>query len=296
MKFLKALYLMILISSGVLALDREWWKHATVYEIYLKSYKDSDGDGIGDIKGLISKLDYLAEIGVDTIYLVPFYPSSHTDGGYDITDYKGIDPVYGTIEDFELLMKEIKARGLYFVMDLVINHSSDEHEWFEKSVKKIHPYTDYYVWANPKGHDWEKNPIPPNNWFSLFSIPIKGSAWQWNEERKQFYLHQFYKKQPDLNLRNEAVKQEIKDILKFWLEKGVTGFRIDAPTCFMEDPQLRDNAEVGPDATVFNVFDMCEQTFNHPDTFKFVNELNLFLRQYDRKSGKQTQTLFTVLG
>ncbi|XP_065224136.1 maltase A2-like [Planococcus citri] len=275
---------------GVLALDKEWWKHATIYQILLRSFQDSNGDGIGDIKGLISRLDYLKDIGIDTVYIMPFYPSSGIDGGYDIVDYKGIDPAYGTMEDFEELMREMKSRGLYCLMDLVINHSSDEHEWFQKSVNKTGPYTDYYVWVDAKGYDSESKPIPPNNWFSVFSMRQDGTAWTWNDQRKQFYLHQMNVKQPDLNLRNEAVKAEIKDILKFWLEKGVSGFRVDAPMFLMEDELLRDNLPLSPEANVFTMFAECEHTFNHPDTFRYVNELNRFLKQYDQESGRTIQT------
>ncbi|XP_065225101.1 maltase A2-like [Planococcus citri] len=287
-------FLSILISSifvsGAFAFDKDWWKHASIYQIYTRSFKDSDGDGIGDINGIISKLDYLVDIGVDTLYLNPFYPSAMADGGYDITDYKGIDPVYGTMEDFEKLIKELKSRDLYLVTDLVINHSSDKHEWFEKSVNKISPYTDYYVWADPKGYDQNGNPFPPNNWFNLFNLFKSGTAWQWNEKRKQFYLHQCMVEQPDLNLRNKAVKDEIKDIMKFWLDKGVAGFRVDAPMLFLEDELLRDNPPVSDDRNVFNIFSECENTLNHPDTYRFLNELNVFLRDYDRKSGKSIQT------
>ncbi|XP_065223126.1 maltase 1-like [Planococcus citri] len=292
MKFVLLLFPSLIIISDVFALDKEWWKHANIYEIYLRSFKDSDGDGIGDINGLISKLDYLVYIGVDTLYLTPFYPSSMADGGYDITDYKEIDSVYGTMEDFEQLMKEMNKKGLHLVIDLVINHSSDEHEWFQKSINKTAPYTDYYVWANPKGYDSNGKPIPPNNWFSVEAFRESGSAWTWNVKRKQFYLHQMIKKQPDLNLRNEALKAEIKSIMKFWLEKGVSGFRVDVPMLFMEDEQLRDNPPPRLDADILTVFAECEYTINQPDTFRFINELNVFLQQYDRKSRRKIQTVF----
>ncbi|XP_065224274.1 maltase 1-like [Planococcus citri] len=278
------------VICGVFSLDKEWWKHASIYEIYLRSFKDSDGDGIGDIQGLISKLDYLVEIGVDTIYMTPFYPSAMADGGYDVTDYKGIYHEYGTMDDFDQLMKEIKSRDLYFIMDLVINHSSDEHEWFQKSIDKIDPYTNYYVWADPKGYDWNGTAIPPNNWFSVFTLMQEGTAWIWNEKRKQFYLHQCHPRQPDFNLRNEAVKKEIQDIMTFWLDKGVSGFRVDAPMMFMEDEQLRDNPPLKSIVTAWTVFEECERTINHPESYKFVNELNVFLRKYDRESGKPIQT------
>ncbi|XP_065225150.1 maltase 1-like [Planococcus citri] len=291
MKFFQILIASLFVPS-ILALDKTWWKHACIYEIYLKSFKDSDGDGIGDLKGLISKLNYLADIGIDTIYMPPFFPSSKADGGYDITDFKGIDPIFGTMEDFEQLMKEMKSRGLYFLIDLVINHSSDEHEWFQKSIDRIDPYTDYYVWADPKGYDSNKKPIPPNNWFSIFHLHESGSAWTWNDKRKQFYLRHFTEKQPDLNLRNNAVKAEVKDIIKFWLEKGVTGFRVDAPMLLLEDEHLQDHPPLKPEHTLETIFaiDDYKTHVHHPDTFKFINELHQFVAQYDKKSRKSTQT------
>ncbi|XP_065224388.1 maltase 1-like [Planococcus citri] len=275
---------------GALALDTEWWKHATIYQILLRSFQDSDSDGIGDIRGLISRLDYLVEIGIDTVYMMPFYPASGHDHGYDIKNYKEIDPVYGTMEDFKELMREMESRGLSCLTDLVINHTSDEHEWFQKSIKKIPPYTDYYVWVNAKGYDTNNKPIPPNNWFSMFDMRIDGSAWTWNDQRNQFYLHQANVQQPDLNLRNEYVKLEIIDIMTHWLEKGVSGFRVDAPMYFMEDEQLRDNLPLSPGATVFTMFSECERTLNHPDTFKYLHELNVFLQRYDRENAKPIQT------
>ncbi|XP_065224719.1 alpha-glucosidase-like [Planococcus citri] len=275
---------------GALALDTEWWKHATIYQIMLRSFQDSDGDGIGDIRGLISRLDYLVEIGVDTVYIMPFYPASGFDDGYDIKNFKEIDPVYGTMQDFEELMSEMQSRGLRCLTDLVINHTSDEHEWFQNSIKKIPPFTDYYVWKDPKGYDDKYKPIPPNNWFSMFSMRVDGSAWTWNDERNQFYLHQSNIQQPDLNLRYENVKTEITNIMTHWLEKGVSGFRVDAPTLFMEDEQLRDNLPLSPEATVFTMFSECERTFNHPDNFKYLHELNVFLEQYDREKERPIQT------
>ncbi|XP_065224400.1 maltase A2-like [Planococcus citri] len=276
---------------GALSLDTEWWKYGTIYQILLRSFQDSDGDGIGDIKGLMSRLDYLVEIGIDTVYIMPFYLASGVDTGYDIINYKKIDPDYGTMEDFEELMREMKSRGLRCITDLVINHTSHEHEWFQKSIKGIAPFKDYYVWVDPKGYDHNYNPIPPNNWFSIFVMRSDGTAWTWNDQRNQFYLHQANIQQPDLNLRNQLVKDEISDIMMFWLGKGVSGFRVDAPMIFMEDDQLRDNLPLSPEATVFTMFSECERTFNHPDTFKYLHELNVFLGQYDQVNARPIQTL-----
>ncbi|XP_065222181.1 maltase 2-like [Planococcus citri] len=281
------------VLEAAVALDTEWWKHATIYQIFLKSFKDNDGDGAGDIKGLISKLPYLTETGIDTVYIQPFYPSSGIDGGYDVTDYKAIDPIYGTMEDFEELMRETKSRGIRCIIDLVINHTSDQHEWFQNSINKVHPYTDYYVWVNAKGRDKDNKPIPPNNWFSLFAMKQDGSAWTWNDQRKQFYLHQENIQQPDLNLRNGAVKAEVESIIKFWLDKGVSGFRVDVPMAFMEDPLLRDNGPISPTATPFTIFSECERNLNHADTFIYVSELNAFVQKYDQENEKTIQTLLS---
>ncbi|XP_065224401.1 maltase A1-like [Planococcus citri] len=279
------------IVLGALALDTEWWKHATIYQILLRSFQDSDGDGIGDIKGLISRLDYLVEIGIDTVYIMPFHPASGVDTSYDITNYRQVDPDYGSMGDFKELMREMKSRGLRCVIDLVINHTSEDHEWFRKSIKEIAPFKDYYVWAGAMRLDDNLNLIPPSNWFSIFSWREEGTAWTWNILRRQFYLHQANVKQPDLNLRNKDVQAEINFIMKFWLDKGVSGFRVDAPMMLMEDERLRNNLPLSPEATFFTMFSECEQTFNHPDTFKYLHELNEFLGKYDLENAKPIQTI-----
>ncbi|XP_063231497.1 uncharacterized protein LOC134535965 isoform X10 [Bacillus rossius redtenbacheri] len=185
--------------------DREeWWRHDVIYQIYPRSFLDSNSDGVGDLKGICSKLDYIADLGVKTIWLSPIYKSPMKDSGYDIQDFKDIDPIFGTLEDFKTLVKEMKKKGLKLVMDLVLNHTSDQHEWFQKSLRRKEPYSDYYVWARAKAHDGDR-PLAPNNWLSVFS----GSAWQWSPERGQFYLHQFAREQPDLNYRNPAVLREM---------------------------------------------------------------------------------------
>ncbi|XP_065212327.1 maltase A1-like [Planococcus citri] len=291
MKFVQIAATLSFLISSCWAIDKAWWKHDLTYGIFLKSFMDSNGDGIGDFKGLISKLDYIADLGIKTIWVTPFYPSPQIDGGYDISDFCGINPIYGTMEDFEELMKEMKKRDLNFVMDLVINHSSDEHEWFEKSVNRVEPYTDYYLWADPKGYDSNGTPIPPNNWKSIFDFKTPSSGWVWNEKRKQFYFHQFLAKQPDLNLRNEQLKTELKNMMKFWLDKGVAAFRLDAVGFFMEDPLLREDIDT---ETLIKVVaaesEMETPRLHHPDTFEFLHELRTFFRQYDLENKRQRET------
>ena len=196
----------------------KWWKNAVVYQIYPKSFQDSDGDGIGDIPGIISRLDYLKKLGIDAIWLSPVYRSPQDDNGYDISDYQDIEPMFGTMEDMEQLFAEAKKRGIRIMMDLVLNHTSDEHPWFQKSREsKDNPYRDYYIWRDPK--DGKE----PNNWTSFFS----GPAWQYDEKTDQYYLHLFSKKQPDLNWENEKVRNEVYKMMNFWVDKGIGGFRMD---------------------------------------------------------------------
>ncbi|MDF2631598.1 MAG: glucohydrolase [Caproiciproducens sp.] len=197
---------------------KNWWKESVIYQIYPRSFMDSNGDGIGDINGIISKLDYLKDLGVNVVWLCPVYKSPNDDNGYDISDYRDIMDEFGTLKDWERLVKEMHKRGLKLIMDLVVNHSSDEHKWFIESKKsKDNPYRDYYIWRDGK----EGN--PPNNWQSCFSF----SAWQYDETTGQYYLHLFSKKQPDLNWANPKVRGEVFDLMKFWLDKGVDGFRMD---------------------------------------------------------------------
>ena len=195
-----------------------WWKDSVVYQIYPKSFQDSNGDGIGDIPGIISRLDYLEKLGIDVIWLSPVYESPMDDNGYDISDYRAIHPDFGTMEDMDQLIAEADKRGIKIVMDLVVNHTSDEHEWFQEALKgKDNPYRDYYVWRDPV------NGGPPNDLESTFS----GSAWKYDEASNQYYLHLFSKKQPDLNWENPKMRQDIYDMINFWLDKGIGGFRMD---------------------------------------------------------------------
>jgi alpha-glucosidase len=210
----------------------QWWKHAVVYEIYPRSFQDSNGDGIGDLKGITSRLDYLRDLGVDAIWLTPIYPSPQVDFGYDIANYEAIDPQYGTLADFDTLVREARARGIRVLMDMVMNHTSDKHPWFiESASSRTNPKRDWYVWRDGKGPGQ-----PPNNWESLFGH----SAWAYDSATGQYYYHKFYPQQPDLNWRNPAVEQAMFRAVRFWLDRGVAGFRLDAITTLFEDPQLRD--------------------------------------------------------
>ncbi|MCI2069598.1 MAG: alpha-glucosidase [Bacilli bacterium] len=199
--------------------EKRFFEQQAVYQIYPRSFKDSNGDGIGDLNGIISKLDYLKDLGIGIIWLSPIYPSPNFDYGYDISDYKAINPEFGTMEDFERLLKEAKERNIRIVMDLVVNHTSIEHRWFQASLDSSSPYHDYYIWRKGKN----ENKLPPNNWTSNFL----GSAWTYVKEADSWYLHLFTPQQPDLNWQNPKVLEEVESILRFWLDKGVYGFRCD---------------------------------------------------------------------
>lgn len=222
--------------------DGPWWKHAVIYEIYPRSFQDSTGDGIGDLNGITQRLGYLQSLGIDAVWLSPIYPSPQVDFGYDISDYENIDPQYGTLADFDKLVAQAKERHIRIIMDMVMNHTSDKHKWFlESESSKTNPKRDWYIWRDGKGFDANGKPIPPNNWVSLFG----GSAWQYDPKTKQFYYHEFYKQQPDLNWRNPAVEKAMFDTVRFWLDRGVAGFRLDAVPTLFEDPKLRDEPVLG---------------------------------------------------
>lgn len=200
--------------------EKKWWKEAVAYQVYPRSFYDTNSDGIGDIRGLIEKLDYLEDLGINLIWLSPVYESPNDDNGYDISNYKDIMPEFGTMEDLDELIEEVHDRGMKLIMDLVINHTSDEHDWFiESRSSKDNPYRDYYIW-----HPGGKNSERPNNWESIFG----GSVWEWDEETKEYYMHIFSKKQPDLNWENTAVRKSLYSMVNWWLDKGIDGFRVDA--------------------------------------------------------------------
>ena len=205
-------------------MNNKWYKEAVFYQIYPRSFKDSNGDGVGDIRGIISKIDYLTNLGINAIWFSPLYASPNADYGYDISDYKAINPEYGTMDDFDEMVRLLHKKGIKVIMDLVINHTSDKHEWFQQAKSsRDNPYRDYYYFRDGRGRNGKK---PPNNWTSFFV----GSAWKYEENTKQWYLHLFDENQPDLNYFNPKVMEEIKQILRFWLDKGVDGFRCDVIT------------------------------------------------------------------
>lgn len=236
-----------------------WWQKSVVYQIYPRSFMDSNGDGIGDLQGIIGKLDYLRNLGVDVIWLSPFYASPNADNGYDISDYQKIMEEFGTMEDFDELLKEAHQRNLKIIIDMVVNHSSDEHEWFKKSKAGIEPYRNYYIWR--KGVDGKE----PNNWRSNFS----GSAWTYSEERQEYYLHLFHKKQPELNWQCAELRNEIYRMMNWWLDKGVDGFRLDVINYIGKNPEFPDGV-IGKDG----LGDFVPYAVNLPVSHDYIKEMN----------------------
>src|SRR5256884_87750 len=210
-----------------------WWKHSVIYEIYPRSFQDSNGDGVGDLKGITSRLDYLHDLGIAAIWITPMYPSPLVDFGYDVADYTALDPLYGNLTDFDHLVAEAKKRNIRVIMDFVPNHTSDEHPWFKESrSSRTNPKRDWYIWRDGKGPGQ-----PPNDWQSWFGH----SAWQFDPSTGQYYYHHFYVQQPDLNWRNPDVRKAMYGAMRFWLDRGVAGFRLDAVSRLFEDPNLRDD-------------------------------------------------------
>jgi len=225
-----------LLHAATAGSENDWWKRAVIYEIYPRSFGDANGDGIGDLNGITQHLDYLENLGVDAIWITPFYPSPQVDFGYDISNYEGIDPQFGTMADFDRLVSEAGKHNIRVICDLVLNHTSDQHPWFiESKSSKTNPKTDWYIWHDGKPGGSPPN-SPPNNWQSIFGH----SAWQYEQPRDQYYYHAFYKQQPDLNWRNDAVKKAMFNSVRFWMKKGVAGFRLDAITSLFEDLALKD--------------------------------------------------------
>ncbi|WP_114783307.1 alpha-amylase family glycosyl hydrolase [Botryobacter ruber] len=254
-----------------------WWQKGIVYEVYIRSFQDSNGDGIGDLRGVINRLDYLQALGVNIIWVTPFYKSPMLDFGYDISDFKSVDPMFGTMSDFDELLEETHKRGMKLVLDQVPNHTSDQHEWFQESrSSKDNPKRDWFCWE-----DAGENGTPPNNWMAMFG----GSAWEWDEKTKQYYYHAFLKEQPDLNWRNPEVHQAVLKEMQFWLDKGVDGFRVDVMWHLIKDEYLRDNpenADYKPEQPTYNQLLPVYST-DQPEVHDIVALMRDMLDKYEER-------------
>ena len=253
--------------------SRRWWQTAVFYEIYPRSFADSNNDGIGDLDGIASKLDYLRQLGVDAIWITPFFPSPQVDFGYDVSDYENVDPIYGNLADFGQLQTAAQERGIRVVLDLPLNHTSDQHQWFlDARSSRSSKHRDWYIWRDGQGPKQ-----PPNNWHSTFG----GSAWQFDPKPSQYYYHFFYPQQPDLNWRNPAVKDAMFDVTRFWYDRGVAGFRLDDVDALFEDPKLRDNP-ILPGKNAYGDPNM-EDRYNRnlPEVHQVLQGLRKIADQYD---------------
>jgi alpha-glucosidase len=259
------------------AVDQEghqWWQHAVFYEIYPRSFADSNNDGVGDLKGIASKLDYLKDLGVDAIWISPCFPSPQVDFGYDVSDYENIDPMYGTLADFDFLAGEAKKRNIRIVLDFVVNHTSDQHKWFlDSKSSRTSAHRDWYIWRDGKAPGQ-----PPNNWVSTFG----GSAWKLDATTNQYYYHYFYPEQPDLNWRNPAVKDAMFDVESWWYKRGVSGFRLDAVDTLFEDPNLKDNPIRKPGTNAFgDPFEDNKNNTKLPEVHDILRGLRKVADQYN---------------
>jgi alpha-glucosidase len=255
----------------------EWWRGAVIYQIYPRSFLDTNGDGVGDLGGVRRGLDYLASTGVDAIWLSPFFTSPMKDFGYDVSDYCGVDPMFGTLADFDALLAEAHSLGLKVIIDQVWSHTSDQHAWFrESSASRDNPKADWYVWAEPR-----EDGTPPNNWLASFG----GPAWTWNAKRRQYYLHNFLAEQPDLNYWNAEVQEAVLDVARFWLERGVDGFRLDVINYLVHDKQLRDNPPAHRRRTPVMATDMQRHVMDRsqPETLAFIKRLRALMDSYGGK-------------
>ena len=258
-----------------------WWRGAAIYQIYPRSFADSNGDGIGDLNGITARLPYVASLGVDAIWLSPFYTSPMLDFGYDVSNYRDVDPMFGSIGDFDALVERAHDLGIRVIVDLVISHSSDQHPWFKESrSSRDNPRAGWYVWADAK-----PDGSPPNNWLSIFG----GPAWEWDGQRMQYYLHNFLSQQPDLNFHNPDVRKAVLDVTRFWLDKGVDGFRMDTVNFYFCDAELRDNPplpdasrsdKIAPSVNPYNFQDHYYDK-NRPENLEFLKEFRLLLNEYD---------------
>jgi alpha-glucosidase len=256
---------------------REWWRGAVIYQVYPRSYQDTNGDGIGDLPGILRRLDHIASLGVDCIWLSPITQSPQADMGYDVSDYKEVDRLFGTLEDFDDLIQRAHALGLKVIMDQVLSHTSDKHPWFRESrLSRTNSRADWFVWADPK-----RDGTPPNNWPSVFG----GRAWEWNPSRGQYYFHNFLIEQPDLNFHNPAVQDAVLDVLRFWLERGVDGFRLDTVNYYFHDLELRNNPPARRPRHLpyaVNPYDMQEHKFgkSQPENVAFLKRIRTLTDQF----------------
>ena len=260
--------------------DAEWWRGAVIYQIYPRSFQDTNGDGIGDLRGITQRLPYIASLGVDAIWISPFFQSPMLDFGYDVSDYEAVDPMFGTLDDFDELIALAHQYGLKVMIDQVISHSSDQHDWFQESLtSRDNPKSDWYVWADAK-----PDGNPPNNWLSIFG----GSAWEWHATRRQYYLHNFLRSQPDLNFHNPDVQDALLDSVRFWLDRGVDGFRLDTINFYVHDKALRDNpaiptqernSSIAPEVNPYNYQDHLHDK-NQPENLEFLKRFRLLLNEY----------------
>jgi alpha-glucosidase len=258
--------------QAIRSAEDPWWKHAVIYEIYPRSFQDSNGDGVGDINGISSRLDYLHDLGIGAIWITPMYPSPLIDFGYDVADYTAIDPLYGTLADFDRLVSEAKKKNIRVIMDLVPNHTSDQHPWFKESrSSRTNPKRDWYIWRDGKAPG-----EPPNNWQSWFGH----SAWKFDPTTNQYYYHHFYTEQPDLNWRNPEVRKAMYDAMRFWLDRGVAGFRLDAVSRLFEDPDLHDDP-IQPGKNAYGDPNIVHKyTDNLPEVHEVLREMRRVVDEY----------------
>ncbi|MCA0256105.1 MAG: alpha-glucosidase [Proteobacteria bacterium] len=267
-------------TTSILTADKDWWRGAVIYQIYPRSFQDSNGDGIGDLKGITARLGHVASLGADAIWISPFFTSPMRDFGYDVSDYCDVDPIFGTLSDFDALIAEAHRLGIRVMIDLVMSHTSSDHPWFKESkVSRDNPKADWYVWADAK-----PDGTPPNNWLSIFG----GSAWQWDPGRMQYFLHNFLTTQPDLNLHNPEVQNALLDATRFWLKRGVDGFRLDTINFYFHDRQLRDNPALAPErrnantAPAVNPYNFQEHLYdkNQPENLAFLKRFRAVLDEF----------------
>ena len=252
-----------------------WWERGVVYQVYPRSFQDSDGDGVGDLRGITGRLGYLEWLGVDAVWISPFYPSPMADFGYDVSDYTGVHPMFGTLEDFDALVEEAHRLGIRVILDYVPNHTSDEHPWFvESRSSRDNPKRDWYIWR-----DATSEGSPPNNWVASFG----GGAWEWDGATEQYYYHAYLKEQPDLNWRNPAVREAMYDVLRFWLERGVDGFRVDALRQLVKDERLRDNPPNPEHRAGGSPYDALLPVYSadRPEVHGAIREMRGVLEEYD---------------